>query len=52
MVGIPTTNEIATNAAVRVATEAEVVDVPSSERIMEKLAEVLNKLFLKCKMEM
>lgn len=51
--GTPTTKRIATNVAVeRVTAEVEVMDVPSLERIIEKLVEVLSKLFLKCVMEM
>ncbi len=53
MMGTPTIKEIATNAAVgKMGTEAEVVDVPSLERVIEKLAEVLSGLFLKCVIEM
>ncbi len=53
MVGTSITKEIATNIAVgRVVTEAEVVDLLFLEHIMEKSAEVLSGLFLKCVMEM
>ncbi len=53
MMGTPTTKEITTNAIVeRVVTEAEVVDIPSSERVIEKLAEELNGLFWKYVIEM
>lgn len=48
MVETPTTKEITTNVVVgRAATKAEVVDVSSSEYIIEKSADVLGGLFLK-----
>lgn len=52
MMETPITKEITTNAIVRrVVTEAQVVDVPSSEHVIEKLSEVLSGLFLKCVIE-
>ncbi len=53
MVRTPTTKEIVINVTVgRVVMETQVVDVPFSKCIMEKLAEVLSGLFLKYVIEM
>ncbi len=52
MIRTLTTNEIAINATVeKVATEAEVVNVPFLKHVIEKSAEVLSGLFLKCMIE-
>ncbi len=53
MIGTPIVKEIATNAGIRrVIIEAEVVNIPSSKRVIKKLAEILSSLFLKYMIEM
>lgn len=49
MVGIAITKEIVTNVVIkRIVTEIEVVDISSSECIIEKLARMLSGLILRC----